>query len=133
MTPKGTILIVEDDQMIITAYKMILEHDGFRVLTAGDGQQGLQIAAKENPDLIILDILMPVMGGVEFLQQYKPKEHPKTKVLVLSNSSSPEKLKACQDLGASEYLIKTEVKPEQVKIVVKGLIAGNKQAGSNVL
>lgn len=122
-TQTQKILIIDDDTMILKAYETIIASDGYQVRTASDGQEGLDVAAKFQPDLIVLDILMPVMDGITFLRNFKPKQHQNTKVVVLSNSASAKKLKGALELGAVDYIIKTEVKPEDIKTLVKHYLA----------
>lgn len=123
MEPKKKVLIIEDDPLVTQAYKTIIASAGHEVFVATDGQEGLKAANELKPSLIILDILMPVMDGIEFLKQYEPKKHPETKIVILSNSASADSLKEALSLGATEYMIKSDVKPESIKTVVNGLLA----------
>jgi len=117
------VLIIDDDPIILDAYSIILNSMGHKVAVARDGQEGLEQAKKFKPDLILLDILMPIVDGVEFLKQFKPKAHPETKVLVLSNSPAGGKLHQALELGAIKCLIKTDIKPERVKAEVGQLLS----------
>lgn len=106
------ILIVEDYPNIQQVYQTILESRGHEVVVATDGDEALQQTAKQQPDIILLDLLMAKVGGLEFLQRYKIADHPGTKVIVLSNLSSPELAQEAKQLGAAKYLLKASVTPE---------------------
>ncbi len=78
------ILIVEDDRDLNNAYSIILKNEGHEVIVAFDGQEALAKIKEFSPDLILLDLLMPIMGGLEFLQHYDLlKTHADVKVLIL--------------------------------------------------
>lgn len=117
------VLIVDDDTLILKAYKAIIASEGYEVKTAEDGKEALAIVTAFKPDLILLDMLMPVMNGITFLQKFNPKQHVNTKVVVLSNSVSTEKLQNAQALGALEYMVKADTKPEHIKNLVNTFLA----------
>jgi len=112
------ILIVEDDQMIVEMYKEKLKLEGFRVVTATDGRKALYKLKQENPDLILLDILMPGLNGFEVLKRIKKKDETKDiPVLVLTNigSESIDQDKSlAMALGANDYLIKSLNTPDDI-------------------
>jgi DNA-binding response OmpR family regulator len=114
------ILIIEDDNFIADLYERELTNDGFEVAVAVDGLQG-EVKAKEiNPDLILLDIMLPHRNGLELLKALK--ENPVTqglKVLVLSNLGQEEAIKKALDLGAEGYLIKSSYTPKEVLNEIK--------------
>jgi CheY-like chemotaxis protein len=101
------ILAVEDDQFI---RKMLVDKtnkEGYIGIGAEDGQKGLETALKEHPDLIILDILMPVMDGIEMLKKLREDEWGKgAKVIVMTNLTRDDKLAEAYDYGVSDYLVK---------------------------
>src|SRR5438067_641928 len=104
MGMKKTILIVEDEQALNEAYRMILQAEGYNVLSAFDGQEALDLAANDEPDLILLDLRMPVMNGIEFLKKYKPaKEHSKIKIIIFSNLDMQKEIDEAYALGAERY------------------------------
>ena len=85
------ILIIEDDRAILTALKFKLDCDGLKVFTAEDGKKGLEIALKEHPDLILLDIVMPVMDGLTMMKKLrKDKWGKNVDVVILTNLSTIE-------------------------------------------
>jgi len=97
--------------------------EGFEVLTAKDGQEGLEMALKIHPDCILLDILMPVMDGMTMLDTLRKDPWGKHAcVLMLTNLSSTEKEMASHALGVNDYLIKTDWKLEDVVKKVREMI-----------
>ena len=114
------ILIVEDDKLIAEAIEKKLKINGFGIISATDGKEGLEMALERRPDLILLDIILPVMDGVSVLD--KLREDPwgaKVPVIVLSNltrAMTPEDMKK---KGVSFYLIKTDWSLEEVVNKVK--------------
>jgi len=109
------ILIVEDEQFLLDMYKIKLEREGFDVLTAFDGEEGLQITRAEKPDLILLDIVMPKMDGYRFLKELRADPAIKdTLVYVLSNLGQAAEIKKGLEDGADAYLIKANVTPGQL-------------------
>jgi DNA-binding response OmpR family regulator len=113
------ILVVEDDRDLNRAYCIILRHEGHEVETAFDGQEALDKLKKFEPDLILLDLLMPVMGGLEFLQQWNlPKRPQKTKVLIFTNMENSPEVTEAYKLGAHRCIIKSWTAPHNLARVV---------------
>lgn len=91
LKPASTILIVDDDPLIVMMYQDILQHNGFRVLTAHDGPAALALAAQERPVLILLDILMPEMDGFEVCRRLKADpELQAIPVIILTSLTDPK-------------------------------------------
>jgi len=113
------ILVVEDDQDLNNAYCIILRHDGHEVANAFDGREALEQLKDFTPDLILLDLLMPVMGGLEFMQQWgKLGSSSEAKVLIFTNmENSPEVVEAYK-LGAHRCIIKSWTAPHNLSKVV---------------
>ena len=104
---KKRILVVEDQAAIIKMLRMRLEANNYEVITAGDGQEGLETARKENPSLIILDIMLPKMNGYKVCQLLKadPKYH--TIPIIISSGRTPQEIrKVGQEVGADAYVSK---------------------------
>lgn len=101
-----TILLVEDDFDIARIYNEKLQLAGYKVLVAADGRQGLFLAKKEKPNLVLLDIMLPEgLNGFDVLEQLKKDEELKnTPVIMLTNLDSEKKVAA--EIGISDYLIK---------------------------
>lgn len=117
------ILIVEDEVIIQKTLEEKLLSEGFYVIKANDGLEGFELAIKEHPDLILLDLLMPKIDGLSMLK--KLREDPwglKAKVIVLSNLSDPRKLTDDINIGLegiSEYMLKTNWSLDDVIIEIK--------------
>lgn len=120
------ILIVEDDPTIIEMYKEKLKREGFRVSTATDGRKALYKIKQENPDVILLDILMPGLNGFEVLKRLKKQESTKDiPVLVLTNIGSEsvdQDKNFAMALGANDYLIKSMNTPEDIVNKVSSIV-----------
>lgn len=120
------ILVVEDDIMISSMYKTKFEADGFTVLTAEDGAQGLELAKKEKPDIIMLDIILPQLDGFSVLEEVKKDAAMKNiPVIMLTNlGTNEDKLKG-QKMGAIDYLVKASLTPGQVSAKIKQVLKIN--------
>lgn len=117
------VLIVEDEIALRTVYVMMFQKKGFDVHEAPHGKAALDNLAEVKPDVIVLDILMPVMGGLEFLEKAKLKEkYPQTKVLVLSNLSDNKTLSRITKLQADKYMLKASVSPMMLINTVEELL-----------
>ena len=118
------ILIIEDDYAIQNMYKLHFENIGYDVKTANDGQEGLSVARSWNPDLILLDIKMPIMNGDEMLFKLRESEKGEkpTKVIVLTNLSRSEAPRSLQFLGVKRYIVKVYYTPKQVMEIVKEVL-----------
>jgi CheY-like chemotaxis protein len=115
----ANILIVEDDKDLNNAYSIILSNEGYGVQTAFDGQEALEKLRSFEPHLILLDLLMPIMGGLEFLEHFDLPAHPDVKVLIFTNmENSPEVAKA-YSLGAHRCIIKSWTAPHNLAKVVQ--------------
>lgn len=118
------ILLVEDDEALRRAYLMILEREGYKVIHAGDGQAALQELESCVPDLILLDLLMPRMGGVDFLKTLNGQIGVKRyRIIVLSNFDNKEDIEEIMKLGAQGYVLKALTPPRQLADVVKDAIS----------
>ena len=118
------IAVIEDEPSISQLYKLKLTREGYEVVTAGNGRDGLVLIAKELPDLILLDLLMPEMSGEEMLQALRKTEHGKNiKVIILTNVSRQEAPDSLANLNISRYIVKAEYTPEQVAATVKSALA----------
>lgn len=116
------ILLIEDDQILAKLYQTKFQHDGFDVQMAHDGQEGLEKMKSFNPELVILDLIMPKMDGFAFLQKLKSDPDPssvKTPILVLSNLGQDADVKKAMDLGASDFFVKADVSLSQMVEKVK--------------
>ncbi len=122
----ANILIVEDNDMLNRAYRMILEKSGHTVQSTTNGQEALDAVKEFQPKVILLDLLMPKMGGIEFLRQYDAiKSHKDVKVVVLTNLGKEEDIQEAMDLGAYKYIIKAHSSPADLAALVNHLINKN--------
>ena len=109
------ILLVEDEELMTDLLQRKLAKEGYEILVAKDGQEGLKAMREVKPDLVLLDIIMPRMGGFEVMEEMnKDPELKKIPVIVISNSGQPVELDRAQKLGAKDWLIKTEFDPQEV-------------------
>lgn len=121
MTGQVKILLIEDEKTMAELYKTTLELAGFEVVVAIDGQAGLARALHEPYDLIILDLMLPIVNGMDVLKVLGEKGIlPKTPVVVFTNL--PDESEAAKTLGAREYLIKAEMTPDQLVEQVKKIL-----------
>ena len=107
------LLLVEDDVNVAKLYRMLLESRGYTVRHAADGIEGLDAARKERPDLILLDVMMPRMNGISFLQALRDDANlGHVPAVVLSNFREPRLVERAMALGALEYMVKAQTRPE---------------------
>ena len=99
-----TILVVDDNERLRTLVKAYLTQEGYRVVTAGDGREALFVAREENPDLIVLDIMMPEMDGYEFMRTHR-KERETPIILLTAKIEETDALLGLE-LGADDYISK---------------------------
>ena len=116
----GKILIVEDEAYLRDALATHLSNEGFTVSQAENGAEGLKVALKEHPDLLLIDIIMPEMDGIAMLKKIREDEWGKhASVILLTNLSSMEKIADAAEYGAKEYLIKADLTLSQITEKVK--------------
>lgn len=119
------ILIVEDDPLMARMYEKIFTFEKFEVELASDGEEGLEKVRSFSPTLILLDVMMPKMNGLEVLE--KLKTDPATKsipVVMLTNLAGQQDAETALAKGAVKYIVKSEYDPKQVSDMVKEIIAG---------
>ncbi len=116
------VLIIEDNETLNEAYKLILEKDGHEVTTAFNGEQGLEKLKTLSPNLILLDMLMPKMDGLEFLRRFKPADYPKTTIIILSNLNEDEQVEEARKLGAHRYILKANTSPRELAARVNHIV-----------
>jgi len=114
------ILIIEDEEILMNLLQRKLIQEGYDVSVARDGDEGLKSMKEGSPDLILLDILMPRVGGIEVMEEMQKDEDLKNiPVVIISNSGQPVEIDKAQKLGAKDWLIKTEFDPQEVVEKVK--------------
>lgn len=116
------ILVVEDDTDLNNAYQIILKKAGHVVDSALNGKQALDTIGQFQPQLVLLDLLMPIMGGLEFLQTYSLDQHPDVKVLIFTNMENSPEVTEAYNLGASRCIIKSWTAPQNLTKVVDDVL-----------
>lgn len=115
-----SILIVEDDPELAEVYYTLLSQANYDVAVAHNGQEALQFTEQKQPQLILLDLRMPVMDGVEFLENYKLKQkHPDVRVVVFSNYDMQDEIDDAYRLGAERYVLKAWASPKELLQIVE--------------
>jgi DNA-binding response OmpR family regulator len=119
------ILLVDDDKLMVKMYQGKFEDDGYDIEVATDGEQGLIKTLEFNPDLILLDIMMPKINGLEVLKKLKEKkETKKIPVILLTNVGGDEDAEKGLALGAVAYLVKAHYDAKDVVKKVKEVLGG---------
>jgi two-component system alkaline phosphatase synthesis response regulator PhoP len=121
------ILIVEDNESLNDVYKLILTRAGYRVKTAFNGIEALKAVKQRLPDLILLDMLMPEMGGLTFLKKFNPPKSVKTKIIILSNLDEDPNIKEAQKYGATQYILKASLSPSELIAKVSQVLDESKK------
>ncbi|MEA3449450.1 MAG: response regulator [Patescibacteria group bacterium] len=112
---KKTILIIEDDEYLAELYRFKFSQGPYTILEARNGRDGADIAKKEKPDLILLDIVMPVLDGYETLKLLREdKETKNLKIYILSNLGQADEIQHAINDGADGYFIKANMTPNQL-------------------
>jgi CheY-like chemotaxis protein len=119
---KPLILVVEDETSINEVYQLVLTRAGYEVQAAFDGQKALDMLESFEPDIIMLDLRMPKVDGLEFLRKYDLKQHPKVKVVILSNYDAEKDIKEAHKLGASRYVLKAWSSPKELELLIKKVL-----------
>ncbi len=125
MSDSNLVLIIEDDPLISRMYQTVFKFDGFEVEMARDGAEGIAKLKEHKPVMILLDIMMPKMTGIEVLGDIK--SNPATKnipVIVLTNLSGAEDAEKAIEMGAVKYIVKSANKPKEIVAQVKEVLAG---------
>ena len=133
------ILLVEDDRAVAEMYRLKLRRDGFAVQIAEDGERAIDLARRQTPDLVLLDVRLPKRDGLQVLDEMR--RDPSTSgvpIVVLSNYSEDLVVQRSLALGATEYLVKAHTTPEMLSASLRrwlnedGRPAGAEQAGAHV-
>lgn len=120
---KTKILIVDDEEILRRIYSDRLTFEGFEIETAADGEEALNKIKAAPPGLILLDILMPKLTGIQVLEQLNTNPQLKQiPVIVLSNVANDDNIKRALSLGARDYLLKTNFSPNEIISKIKALI-----------
>ena len=120
MAETKTILLVDDDTELSDGLRLMLERQGYRVLQARDGQQGKSLIYQHRPDLVILDMMMPRMGGYPVLEHFRGKTDAPPIIMITANEGSRHKAYA-EYLGVVDYIRKPFAMERLLESVERGL------------
>ena len=127
MDKKYTILIVEDESDLRMLINSKLTEEGYNTLEAENGKVGLETAIAQHPDVILLDIVMPVMDGLSMLKELRQDPWGKeARVIILSNLSEAEKIGEGMEKNVYDYLVKSDWNPNDIVDLIKKKLAGRK-------
>jgi len=119
------VLLVEDDVALREIYSARFTAEAFEVVVAGDGEEALAKAVKEKPDIIILDIMMPKISGMDVLDILRATPETKnTKIIIMSALSQSSDIEKGKELGADAYLVKSQTTLSDVVLKTKEVLAG---------
>jgi DNA-binding response OmpR family regulator len=122
-TQTKKLLLIEDDVMLVNMYKAKFVNEGYEIESATDGKNGLALVPQVNPDLVILDLMLPRLSGIEVLEELKKDEKLKNiPVVVLTNLSEEQETQKALELGADGYLVKADLTPSQLVEKIKEYI-----------
>jgi DNA-binding response OmpR family regulator len=127
-----TIMVVDDEQRLVSLVQSYLAQEGFRVVTAGNGKDALAVARREKPDLIVLDIMMPEMNGYDFMRQHRSERD--TPVILLTARVDDDERVIGLELGADDYVTKP-FRPRELMARVRAVLrrTGNHEVTSDVV
>lgn len=112
---KLTVMIVEDEALLNDAYAQVLGSANIELLRAYDGQEALDLLQDHTPEIILLDLRMPVMDGISFLKKLDPKHTmPDTKIIIFSNYDNQKEIDEAFSLGAMHYMLKAWATPDEL-------------------
>jgi len=121
---KGKILIIEDSASFQTLYRSVLEGDGYEVIAAEDGENGLRLALSEEPSLILLDMVLPKLHGLEVLKTIRADKKSKDiPVIIFSVLGTTEDIQKGLEFGANDYTVKGSYSPKEILSKIRVLLA----------
>ncbi len=125
---KGRLLIIEDEPALADIYATMMKTAGYEVALALDGVDGLEKALRGQPDLIMLDLIMPLKDGFEVLRDLKLNDTTKgIPVIIMSNLGQDFEVKRGLELGAAQFLVKTDIDPATLVDKIGEVLAGSRQ------
>ncbi len=116
-----TILIVEDEEPMLMALSNKFKHEGFETIEARDGEEGLDAALKQHPDLLLLDIIMPKMDGMTLMKEVRKNKKwgQDVPIIMLTNLNDPESVSEAAKFKVFDFLVKTDWRLDDVVKLVK--------------
>ena len=123
MPGKGTILIIEDDHFLSSLLKARLEKEGFTVYHAADGEEGLNLIKQVNPNLVLMDLILPKLSGFEILETISvDPQFNRIPVIVLTNLAQESDVEKTKSLGAVDYFVKVKISIDEIIDKVEGVM-----------
>ncbi|HYK88278.1 MAG TPA: response regulator transcription factor [Acidobacteriota bacterium] len=120
--PKGTILVIDDERDLIELVQYILAREGFQVIAAADGEAGLELASRETPDLVLVDLMLPGIDGLEVCQRLRKGERTSNIPLIMLTAKSAESDRIVGlELGADDYVTKP-FSPRELAARIKAVL-----------
>ena len=116
------ILIIEDNAVAASVCRATLTRAGYQVEIAPDGESGLSAVARDVPDLVMLDMMLPKLGGIEVLREIRTA-HPRLPVIVTSNAYTPDRMDALWGAGVTSVMTKANSTPKEILQVVGAALA----------
>jgi len=128
MSEEKKILIVDDDMTLRELYEERIKAEGFMILSASDGEEAIEKATKDKPDLILLDIMMPKINGIDVMKMLREKAETKDIPIIILTALIQEidKIKGMMS-PADAYLVKSEIMPKEVVDAIKGSLEKSKK------
>ena len=130
MAEQKLILVVDDDYELSDGIRAVLENQGHKVVQARDGQQGKNLVYQQRPDLVILDMMMPRMGGYPVLEHFKGKPDAPPIIMITANEGSRHKAYA-EYLGVIDYIRKPFAMERLLEAVDKGLSVDSQESAAD--
>ncbi len=120
------ILLIEDETNIRTMYADILTEEGYEVIQVGDGKQGYEVVMNSDWDVLLLDIMLPRLDGIELLKRMRVSPAKKDKpIIILTNLEDSRIRETCLNLGIKDFLVKSNITPDDVVLAVKKYVFNN--------
>lgn len=129
MAEKQTVLLVDDEAATVLALENVLKDEGFEVLTAVDGEEGLKVALEKHPDIILADLKMPKMAGLEMIREIrKDAWGQKAEIIILTNVSDVESLEAAMSQNTFYYIVKGDSSMADIVTKIRARLAAHGKA-----
>ena len=117
------ILFIEDEQSLQKTFGDVLKKEGYKIISALDGETGLRLVKSEKPDLVVLDLVLPRIHGLEVLEEIKKdSETKKIPVIILTNIEGAKDVERALELGATTYLVKTSYALKDIVNKIKKIL-----------
>jgi two-component system phosphate regulon response regulator PhoB/two-component system alkaline phosphatase synthesis response regulator PhoP len=117
------VLIAEDDRFLASAYRVKLQKSGFEVLVVNDGQEAIEAVITFKPDLVLLDLVMPVKDGFSALEEIRKTSSPQQlPIVIASNLGQKEDVDRGYSLGATDFLVKSDMVPDDLVNKIKSIL-----------